>query len=143
MNDTLIARNKTHIQKLKAQLKEEFDTKDLRETKKILGKKISRDKSTRKFWISQENYFLKMLKRFNMVEARSDITPLVGHFKLSSKQCLQSPEEKDEMPRVSYASVVGSLMYVMVCIRPDLPYAVSIVSRFISNSGKQHWEAVK
>ena len=40
-----IVRNKTHIQKLKAQLKEECDMKDLGETKKILGMEISRDKS--------------------------------------------------------------------------------------------------
>ena len=44
--------------------------KDLRETKKILGMKISRDRSTGRLWLSQENYVLKMLKIFNMTEAR-------------------------------------------------------------------------
>jgi len=62
-------------------------------------------------------------------------TSLAGHFKLSSKQCPQSPEE-NEMSRVPYASAVGSLMYAMVCTRSDLAYAVSTVSRFISNPGK-------
>ena len=47
------------------------------------------------------------------------------------------------MSRVSYASAVGSLMYAMVCTRPDLAYAVSTVTRFMSNPEKQHWEAVK
>jgi len=47
------------------------------------------------------------------------------------------------MSRVPYASAVGSLMHAMVCIRPDLAYAVSTVSWFMSNPGKQHWEAVK
>jgi len=47
------------------------------------------------------------------------------------------------MSRVPYTSAVGSLMNVMVRTRPDLAYAVSTVSRFMSNSGKQHWEAVK
>ena len=42
----ITAINKTHIQKLKVQLKEEFDMKDLGEAKKILDMKISRDKST-------------------------------------------------------------------------------------------------
>jgi len=42
----IIARNKTHIQKLKAQLKKEFDMKDLGEVKKILGMEITRDRST-------------------------------------------------------------------------------------------------
>jgi len=42
------------------------------------------------------------------------------------------------MSRVSYASVVGSHMYAMVCSRFDIAYAISRVSRFMSNSGRQH-----
>ena len=76
------------------------------------------------FWLSQENCVLKVLERFNIAEIRSVTTPLAGHFKLSFKQCPQSPEEEEEMSRVPYDSVVGSLMYVMVCSRPDLAYAV-------------------
>ena len=56
-----------------------------------------------------------------MVEERPVTTPLAGHFKLFSKQCPQSPEE-EEMSRVPYASMVGSLMYAIVCTRPDLTY---------------------
>ena len=47
------------------------------------------------------------------------------------------------MRRVPYASAVGSLMYVMVCTRPDIAYSVGVVSRFLSNPGRHHWEAVK
>ena len=71
-----------------------------------------------------------------MAEERPITTPLAGHFKLSSKQCRQSPVE-EEMSRVLYASAVGSLMYGMVCTRADLAYTVSIVSRFMSNAKKQ------
>ncbi|KAM6570403.1 hypothetical protein CsatB_018388 [Cannabis sativa] len=46
----------------------------------------------------------------------------------------------DSMP---YASCVGSLMYCMVCTRPDLAYALIMVSRFIADPGKEHWSAVK
>ena len=45
--------------------------------------------------------------------------------------------------RIPYVSAVGSLMYVMVCTRPDIAYAVGMVSRFLSNPGKEHWIAVK
>ena len=34
-------------------------------------------------------------------------------------------------------------MYAMVCFRPDLSYAMSLVSRYMSNSGKEHWKAVQ
>ena len=144
VDDMLIAaRSKAQVQKVKAQLKREFDMKDLGEVRKILGMEITRDRSTDALWLSQENYVLKVLERFNMTEARPVTTPLAGHFRLSSEQCPQSPGEEDEMSRVPYASAVGSLMYAMVCTRPDLAFAVSSVSRFMSNPGKQHWEAAK
>jgi len=63
-----------------------------------------------------------------MTEERSATTPLACHFKLSSKQCPQSPKEDKEMSRIPYASAVGSLMYAMICTRPDLTYAISTVS---------------
>jgi hypothetical protein len=47
------------------------------------------------------------------------------------------------MPKVLYASAVGCLMYAMVCTRPDLAHVVSVVSKYIVNLGKQHWDAVK
>jgi len=75
-----------------------------------------------------------------MVEAKPVTT---GHFKLSFNQCPQSSKEEEEMSRVLYASAVESLIYTMVYTRSDLAYAISTVSQFISNPGKQHWEAVK
>ena len=46
------------------------------------------------------------------------------------------------MSRVPYASVVGSLMYAMVCTRPDIAHAVGVLSRYMSNLGKDHWTTV-
>jgi hypothetical protein len=47
------------------------------------------------------------------------------------------------MSRVPYSSTVGSLMYVMVCTRPDIAHVVGVVRRYMNNPGKEHWEAVK
>ena len=47
------------------------------------------------------------------------------------------------MRQVPYASTVGSLMYVMLCARPDICYSVGMVSRYQSNLGPKHWQAVK
>ena len=144
MDDRLIAaKNNTHIQKLKAKLKKKFDMKDLRKAKKILGMEINRDRSTGRLRLSQENYILKMLERFNMTEAILITILLAAHFRLSSSQCPNSQEEEDEMSRVPYANAVGSLMYTIVCTRPNLAYSVSTVSRFISNLRRQHWEPIK
>ena len=47
------------------------------------------------------------------------------------------------MSKVSYSIAVGSLMYAMVCSRPDLSYAMSLISRYMSNPGKEHWKTVQ
>ena len=70
-------------------------------------------------------------------------TPLANHFKLSSNQCPKIDKEVADMVEVPYASVVGCLIYAMVCTRPDLAHVVSQVSKYMSKSGRQHWEAVK
>ena len=70
-------------------------------------------------------------------------SPLGSHLKLSSKQNPSSEKEKEEMRKVPYASVVGSLMYAIVCTRLDIAHVIGVVSRFLSNPGKEHWAAVK
>ena len=44
---------------------------------------------------------------------------------------------------VPYANVTGSLMYAMVCSQPDIAHSISILSRFMANQGKEHWNGVK
>ena len=78
-----------------------------------------------------------------MEKTKPVATPLASHMKLSSKQSPTSQKEEEEMATVPYASAVGSLMYAMVCTRPDITHAVGVVSRFLSNLGKEHWNAVK
>ena len=52
-------------------------------------------------------------------------------------------EKREYMTHMSYASAVGSLMYAMVCTMSDLSQAVSIISRYIHDPGRGHWEAVR
>ena len=70
-------------------------------------------------------------------------TPLAAHFKLSVALSPKSKEEKEYISHVPYSSVVGSIMYAMVCTRPDISHVVSVVSRYMANPGKEHWQAVK
>ena len=90
------------------------------EAKKILGMEVTQERGSDKLWLSQENYILKVLERFKMAEVRPVTTPLADHFKLSSKQYPQSL--KEEMSQVPDARAVGSLMYAMVCTKPDSAY---------------------
>ena len=61
----------------------------------------------------------------------------------SAEQCPKAQEEEEDMSCVPYASVVGSLMYALVCNRPDIAHVVGVLNRFMSNPGKEHWTAVK
>ncbi|KAG8474528.1 hypothetical protein CXB51_031383 [Gossypium anomalum] len=70
-------------------------------------------------------------------------TPLAAHFRLSLALSPQSDDEIEYMSHVLYSSAVRSLMYAMVCSRLDLSYAVSAVSRYMANPGKEHWKAVQ
>jgi ATP-binding cassette subfamily B (MDR/TAP) protein 1 len=94
-------------------------------------------------FLSQQNYTKKVLQRFNMHDAKSISTPITPHFKLSTAQCPSIDQEIEYMLRVSYSSVVGSLMYAMVCSRPDLLYAMCLVSRYMSNPGKEYYRVVQ
>ena len=120
-----------------------FATKDLGPSKQILGMRIERDRSSNRLYLSQEKYIEKVLCKFKMDNAKAVSCPLAAHFKLSTKQCPSTYEKKKKMQHVSYASAVGSLMYAMVCTRPDIAHSVSTVSRFMSNQGRPHWEAMK
>ncbi|KAL2248336.1 UNVERIFIED_CONTAM: Retrovirus-related Pol polyprotein from transposon TNT 1-94 [Sesamum indicum] len=110
---------------LKDQLSRKFDMKDLSEARQILGMKITRDKDSR--W--------KMRNR------------LECHWKISSNYPTvirpKTDSERAKMRVTPYASAIGSLMYAMICTRPDIAHAVGVVSRFMSNPGVMHWEAVK
>lgn len=78
-----------------------------------------------------------------MQGAKALYTPLPTYCKLSQEDSPKSNEERAEMSKIPYASAVGCLIYAMVATRPDIAYAVGVVSRYIANPGKRHWEAVK
>jgi hypothetical protein len=78
-----------------------------------------------------------------MQNAKPVSTLLAPHFKLSAKQCAKIDADLEYMSKVPYSSVVGSLMYAMVCSRPDLSHAMSIVARYMSNLGKEHRKVVQ
>ena len=63
--------------------------------------------------------------------------------KLNARQCPKREKDKVEMRQVPYASAISSLMYAMVCTRPDIAFAVRTVRRYMSNPGREHWATVK
>lgn len=73
-----------------------------------------------------------------MVDANTVNTPLTTHFKLSSCLCPQLDEDIDYKFQVPYFSAIGSLMFPMICTRPDLARAINTISRYMANPDKEH-----
>ena len=139
----IVAKFMSEVNKLKTLLRREFDMKDLGATKKILGMEIRRDKAVGRLWLSQSSYVGKVLERFSMENSKLVSTPLANHFRLSITQYPKTDDEVEDMLKVPYASVVGCLMYAMVCSTLNLAQAVSAVSKFVLNPGCSHLDVVK
>jgi hypothetical protein len=143
VDDMLIAaKNMLEIKRLKSLLSDEFEMKDLGAAKKILGMEIQRDRKAGKLYLSQKKYIEKVLERFGMQNSKLVSTPLATHFRLSAALAPQSEDKEQFMSHVPYSSAVGSIMYAMVCTRPDISQAVSVVSHYMANPSKFHWQAV-
>ncbi|GKE07739.1 retrotransposon protein, putative, ty1-copia subclass, partial [Tanacetum coccineum] len=136
VDDMLIAcKSKSEIEYTKGLLRKEFDMKELGPARKILGMEIFRNRGSRTLKVSQSGYVQKILNNYRVDNGKSVSMPLGAHFKMSLKDCPSSDWDLERMSKVPYANVVGSLMYLMVCTRPDIAYAVSIVSRYLANPG--------
>nr|GFB52921.1 retrovirus-related Pol polyprotein from transposon TNT 1-94 [Tanacetum cinerariifolium] len=134
---------KAEIGSTKSFLKKEFNMKELGEAKRILGMEIIRDRSRKILRVSQSGYVSKIMNNFRIDNGKSVKMPLGGHYKLSLKDLPVMDCDVERMSKVPYANLVRSLMYLMVCTRPDIAYAVCVVSRYLENPSKNHWEAVK
>ena len=75
--------------------------------------------------------------------SKSVDTPIEQGLTLILDQCPKADNEKETINNVPYAGVVISLMYAMLCTRPDICFAVGLVSCYQSNPDPAHWQAVK
>ena len=103
-----------------------------------VGMEIEYDTQNASIFIHQTNYIRQMLRRFNMEDATPVTTPADPHTNLYSS------EEREIIPDdVPLRQAVGSLMFAAIVSRPDIMFAVSYVSRFVSKPESIHWNAVK
>ena len=117
--------------------------KDLGEASYILGIKLFQDKKRRIMGLSQATYIEKVLSRFSMDNSKKGLLPFRYGLAFSNDQCPKTQEEIDRLAGVPYTLAVDSLMYVMLCTRPDIYFAVGMVSKYQSNPGPEHYIAVK
>ncbi|KAK8705149.1 hypothetical protein V6N13_048757 [Hibiscus sabdariffa] len=138
VDDILIIGNDVPtLQSIKTWLNSCFSMKYLGEAAYILGVKIYRDRSRRLLGLSQSTYIDKVLKRFSMEESKRGFLPMRHGISLLKEMCPSSPQERERMSQIPYASAIGSIMYAMICTRPDLSYALSMTSRYQANPASE------
>jgi ATP-binding cassette subfamily B (MDR/TAP) protein 1 len=93
--------------------------------------------------LSQEAYIGKILKHFNLQDAKAIQMPIDPNTKLTKDKSPETNEEKDHMEKVPYHQAVGSLMWAAMATRPDIAFTVSLLLQFMESPGKAHWEAIK
>ena len=145
VDDLLITgNNEREIKKLKEKLADEFKIKDLGYLTKIIGIEVTRSKNNKVTHISQKAYVMKILKKFNMLDCIPSNTPYVQNQRYCETGIEnQSPSEWLDLKKVPYAEAIGSLIYLSTCTRPDISYAIGILSRYMGKPTKAHWEGVK
>ena len=139
----LIGNDIPTLQNVKSWLGKCFSMKDLGEAAYILGIKIYIDISKRLIGLSQSTYIDKVLKRFSVQDSKRGYLPMSHGITLSKSQCPNTKDEQEQMSMIPYASAIGSIMYAMLCNRPDVSFSLSIMSRYQSDPGESHWTAVK
>lgn len=144
VDDILIfSTNKNDSSIIKKELCARFKMKDIGDVKSILGFRITRDRNNGILLLDQEDYIKKILERFNMGECNPVSTPVDVNVKLDKSMSPKTEKERNEMKSVPYQEAVGSLLYAAQGTRPDISYAVNLVSRYSKDPGVQHWNAVK
>ncbi|CAM8931648.1 unnamed protein product [Rhodiola kirilowii] len=111
--------------------------------RKILGMIIERNRDMHWLKVHQRPYLERLVSKYGLKDCKSVPVPLAPHFVLSKSQCPKSNSEYFKMEHVPYANTLQSLMYAMIATRPDLAYSVSLLSRYMSNPGIDHWNALK
>ncbi|KAJ3564398.1 hypothetical protein NP233_g8320 [Leucocoprinus birnbaumii] len=128
-------------ERAKRELGEKYEAKVMKQVDHMLGIKVEMVEEGIR--ISQKAYAKRMLEKFGMENCKPKSTPLPVGIALSTKDGPESEDEKEEMRKIPFQEALGSLMWLQVATHPDLSYAVNLLSRFASNPGKPHWEAMK
>ncbi|BFG40858.1 hypothetical protein CerSpe_271320 [Prunus speciosa] len=129
----IIGTNKDIINSTKKMLNSNFDMKDLGLADVILGIRVKRNSDG--YILTQSHYVETILRKFGHFGNNHAVTPFDASCKLKKN-------EGEAISQKKYSQIIGSLMYIMNCTRPDIAYSVSRLSRYTSNPGHDHWEAL-
>ncbi|CAI7778034.1 unnamed protein product [Closterium sp. NIES-54] len=141
INDLVFATADTEaLVHVKSELQKRHTCTDMGELTSYLGLRITRDRAQRTITLTQSHMVQQVLQRFGFTYSSPQSTPLPTGHSLSAP-----PSDESVEPSGPYPELVGCLMYLMTCTRPDLAYPLSLLARYVApgRHRKVHWDAAK
>ncbi|GMF33539.1 unnamed protein product [Phytophthora fragariaefolia] len=141
--DDMIIAAKTNgeIREVKDVLKNAFKMMELGTVKFILGMESDLDKDAGTLMTKQTRYIDDVVERFGQQAAKTVDNPCTSGLKLTKAQSPETDEKRAEMQSRPYRSLIGCLLYITTCTRPDIGFIVTQLPRLLENPGQQHWRA--
>ncbi|CAI7908546.1 unnamed protein product, partial [Closterium sp. NIES-54] len=141
VNDLVFATADTEaLTLLNSELQKRHTCTNLGELRSYLGLQITWDRARRTITLTQSHMVHQVLQRFGFLYSSPQLTPLS-----TSHSLLAPPSDESVEPTGLYPELVGCLMYLMTCTRPDLAYPLSLLARYVApgRHRKVHWDAAK
>ncbi|CAI7751484.1 unnamed protein product [Closterium sp. NIES-54] len=125
---------------VKSELQKRHTCTDLGELTSYLGLRVTRDRAQRTSTLTQSHMVQQVLQRFGFTYSSPQSTHLPTGHSLSAP-----PSDESVEPSGPYPELVGCLMYLITCTRPDLAYPLSLLARYVApgRHRKVHWDAAK
>ncbi|CAI7791214.1 unnamed protein product [Closterium sp. NIES-54] len=125
---------------VKSEVQKRHTCTELGERSSYLGLQIIRDRARRTITLTQSHMVHQVLQRFGFQFSSPQPTPLSTDHSLSAP-----PSDESVEPSGPYPELVGCLMYLMTCTRPDLAYPLRLLARYVAPGRyrKVHWDAAK
>ena len=142
VDDILLIGTRSLIAQMKEEMCNRFEMHDLGKAATYLSLNIEQmpDKS---ILLHQAQYIDTVLRRFKMDEANSVSTPLDSKARLIKRKDDSEDPADEACDKEQYQSMLGSVMYLMTGTRPDIAFAVGVLSRFSHNPSNSHMKAMK
>ena len=141
VDDLLLAASELkELRSFKQDLTREFEMEDLGEATFILGIEILRDRKRRAITITQTAYINTLLERHGHADAYCTATPMESdahHVKAPTTYQANTSTIRE------YQSIIGGIMFAMLCTRPDIAFAVATLSKFAQNPSPAHMAGVR
>ncbi|CAI7873060.1 unnamed protein product [Closterium sp. NIES-54] len=130
----------TALALVKSELQKRHTCTDLGELRRYLGLQITRDRARRTITLTQSHMVQQVLQRFDFTWSSAQATPLATGHSLPAP-----PSDESVEPSGPYPELVGCLMYLMTCTRPDLAYPLGLLARYVASGRhrKVHMDAAK